>query len=86
MPVSAERFASEGHFPSYDPVTAGSRPTAMTKLECRCCGYEPNNTVVAPVRCPKCHASCWQRFSIPGSLLACLARTPARRLVLASGR
>jgi predicted RNA-binding Zn-ribbon protein involved in translation (DUF1610 family) len=39
-------------------------------LECRSCGYEPEDMVVAPRhRCPKCGGTAWERSTRPGSLL-----------------
>jgi hypothetical protein len=39
-------------------------------LQCRSCGYEPEDPVVAPRhKCPKCSASSWERYTRPGSLL-----------------
>jgi hypothetical protein len=39
-------------------------------LQCRGCGFEPEDQVVAPRhKCPKCAATAWERFVRPGSLL-----------------
>ena len=69
MSISMERFASEGHFATYDP--AHLQPTHVTifQLQCRSCGYEPEDSVVAPRLCPKCHSKSWERFARPGSIL-----------------
>jgi hypothetical protein len=51
-------------------VLAG-RPSATIPflLQCRACGFEPAQVVVAPLRCAKCAGSSWERVIIPGSLL-----------------
>jgi hypothetical protein len=39
-------------------------------LQCRSCGFEPDDQVIAPRhKCPKCAASSWERYTKPGSLL-----------------
>jgi len=38
-------------------------------LQCRCCGFEPEDTVVPPRLCPKCHGQSWERFAKPGGIL-----------------
>jgi hypothetical protein len=68
MSISTESFASEGHFPTYNPAPATHRVAIFT-LQCRSCGFEPEDTVVAPKVCPKCHGSEWERFARPGSIL-----------------
>ena len=75
MSISFEPFASHGHFPTYDPVHAeAARPVMVFQLQCRSCGFEPEDNVVAPRLCPKCHSNSWERFPRPGSILDNSAR------------
>jgi Zn finger protein HypA/HybF involved in hydrogenase expression len=69
MSIQMEPFASEGHYVTYDPYTAPSVKVAMFQLQCRGCGFEPEDSVVAPRLCPKCHSKSWERFTRPGSIL-----------------
>jgi len=41
----------------------------MFRLQCRSCGFEPDDVVTIPRACPKCHAQSWERFTRPGSIL-----------------
>ena len=68
MSISMDRFASEGQFETYDPYPAIPR-TAMFTLQCKACGFEPEDVVAAPRLCPKCHSQTWERFTRPGSIL-----------------
>ena len=70
MSISMERFASNGHFLSYDPFVATGRAVSVFTLQCRSCGFEPEATDRAPRMCPKCSGQSWERFTRPGSLLA----------------
>jgi Zn finger protein HypA/HybF involved in hydrogenase expression len=70
MAISMDRFDSEGHFATYDPHMNLPDREAVFKLQCRCCGFEPEaEMVVAPRICPKCHSTSWERFAHPGSIL-----------------
>ncbi len=69
MSISMEPFASENHFPTYDAFKLSSQPVSIFQLQCRSCGFEPEDTVVAPRLCPKCHSKSWERFTRPGSIL-----------------
>ena len=69
MSISMEPFASEGHFATYDPFRTAPRTVAVFKMQCRSCGFEPDDTVVAPRLCPKCHSKTWERYTRPGSIL-----------------
>ncbi|HEY1686315.1 MAG TPA: hypothetical protein VGG19_16225 [Tepidisphaeraceae bacterium] len=68
MSISMEKFGSTGHFATYNPFET-SAPIAIFTLQCRSCGFEPADAVVAPRCCPKCHAQAWERFVRPGSVL-----------------
>jgi hypothetical protein len=69
MSISMEFFASEGHFATYDPFEGSRSRVGIFQLQCRCCGYEPEDAVVPPRVCPKCHSEAWERFAKPGSIL-----------------
>lgn len=69
MSISMERFASEGQFKTYDPFASAPSRVTVFQLQCRCCGFEPDDVVVAPRVCPKCHGETWERFARPGSIL-----------------
>ena len=69
MSISMERFGSEGHYPTYDPVHRAHQRTTVFQLQCRSCGFEPSDVVTAPRLCPKCHGESWERFARPGSIL-----------------
>ena len=70
MPIGMEHFASEGHFATYDPYARPDTKVEVFTLQCRSCGYEPEDTVEAPRYCPKCHGKSWERFARPGSILS----------------
>jgi len=70
MSIGMQRFASEGHFATYDPFARPVETAAIFQLQCRCCGFEPEDVVVPPRVCPKCHGEAWERFARPGSILS----------------
>ena len=69
MSIGMQRFASEGHFVTYDPFVKSVATVGVFQLQCRSCGFEPEDVVVAPRICPKCHSQSWERFAKPGSIL-----------------
>lgn len=69
MSISMERFEASGQFATYDPFASSPSRVAVFQLQCRCCGYEPENSVVPPKVCPKCHGESFERFARPGSIL-----------------
>jgi hypothetical protein len=69
MAISMDRFDSEGHFTTYDPYSQDAERASIFTLQCRSCGYEPEEAIVAPRVCPKCHSNSWERFAQPGSIL-----------------
>ncbi len=69
MSISMERFASEGHFATYNPYRATVQRVTVFQIQCRSCGFEPEGVVTAPKLCPKCHGESWERFAKPGSIL-----------------
>jgi hypothetical protein len=48
-----ERFGSEGHFATYDPFAQVPQRVSVFQMQCRSCGYEPENVVTPPRLCPK---------------------------------
>jgi hypothetical protein len=69
MSISMEKFAAEGHFATYDPHIPLAGKVSVFHLQCRCCGFEPEDTVIPPRLCPKCHGQSWERFAKPGGIL-----------------
>jgi len=69
MSISMERFASEGHFTTYNPAVSGVDRVTIFQLQCRACGFEPDAAVIPPRLCPKCHGESWERYARPGSIL-----------------
>ena len=69
MPVSLERFGSEGHFLRYNPFPPLAVGKSVFTLQCRSCGFEPEDVVIPPKRCLKCHGQSWERFVRSGSTL-----------------
>ena len=69
MSIGMQRFASEGHFATYDPFVRPPAAVGVFQLQCHSCGYEAENAVVPPRMCPKCHGESWERFAKPGSIL-----------------
>jgi rubrerythrin len=74
MSINMERFASQGHFQAYDAYRNLASRAPIFQLQCRSCGFEPEDVVVPPKLCPKCHGEAFERFVKPGSIL-----TNARR-------
>jgi rubrerythrin len=69
MSISMERFEAKGQFVTYDPFARNISRVAVFQLQCRCCGFEPEDAVTAPKVCPKCHGETFERFARPGSIL-----------------
>ena len=69
MSIGMQRFASEGHFATYDPFARPGERVGIFQMQCRACGFEPEDVVVPPKCCPKCHSESWERFAKPGSIL-----------------
>ena len=75
MSISIERFAAEGTFATYNQFRNETPLVGVFTLQCRACGFEPDDAVVAPRACPKCHSKSWERFARPGSILSNADRT-----------
>jgi Zn finger protein HypA/HybF involved in hydrogenase expression len=70
MSINMDGFASAGHFAKFDPHVSMESRVAVVKIQCRCCGFEPEEAVVPPRICPKCHSRSWERYARPGGILA----------------
>ncbi len=69
MSISMERFGATGQFATFDPYLETTRRVNVFQLQCRCCGFEPEDVVVPPKYCPKCHGESWERYTKPGGIL-----------------
>ncbi len=69
MSIGMEQFGSHGRFLTYDPYQAAPQRVKVFQLQCRQCGFEPDDPVTTPKLCPKCHSQSWERFTRPGSIL-----------------
>ncbi len=70
MSISMDRFSAEGQFATFDPYARAATRVNVFTVQCRCCGFEPENVVVPPRLCPKCHSESWERFARPRGILA----------------
>src|SRR5208282_3017049 len=69
MSIAMERFGSNEEPSESRASSASGSPTFPYRLQCRTCGFEPEDAITPPLRCPKCLRSAWERFAIPRSLL-----------------
>jgi hypothetical protein len=69
MSISMEKFASEGHFATYNPFPPIMDRVSVFTLQCCSCGFEPHGAITAPRLCPKCHGNAFERYARPGSIL-----------------
>lgn len=69
MTIGITQFSAHGHFATFNPYPREETVVEIFQLQCRRCGYEVEEGVTAPATCPKCHASSWERFVRPGSIL-----------------
>lgn len=76
MSFVMSRMIAKGTYASYDPYKTVSERLSVFVVQCRCCGYEPEDMVLPPRTCPKCHGQGWERFARPGSILANAERYP----------
>ncbi|MGA2233628.1 MAG: hypothetical protein ABSH22_22195 [Tepidisphaeraceae bacterium] len=75
MSIAMERFGSTDHQFKSLASSPSENLVFPYRLQCRACGFEADNGIVPPPRCPRCTGSAWERFALPRSLLA----GPARR-------
>jgi hypothetical protein len=76
MSIDMERFGSKEQQTDFRDSVHGARTACPYRLQCRACGFEPEDVIVASPRCPKCDGSSWERFVYPRSLLT----GPSRRI------
>lgn len=76
MSFVMSRMVAKGAYASFDPHKTMSERFSVFVVQCRCCGYEPEDAVRPPRTCPKCHSQSWERFARPGSILANAERYP----------
>ena len=69
MSIGNDRFAAEGLHLTYDPYTPAVQRVTVFQMQCRNCGFEPEDPVTPPKVCPKCRGNAWERFALPGSIL-----------------
>jgi len=70
MSIDMEHFGSTEHRAESQASNKFVGRAFPYRLQCRACGFEPEDPIVAPPRCPKCASSSWERFAYPRSLLA----------------
>jgi hypothetical protein len=70
MSISMEHFGWSSITETSTPLTERARTSHPFQLQCRACGFEPEDQIIAPRYCPKCASSSWERFPKPGGLLA----------------
>jgi rubrerythrin len=69
MSIAMEQFGSQERRSESRALDGSPSRAFPYRLQCRACGFEPENAVTAPARCPKCAGSAWERFALPRSLL-----------------
>jgi predicted Zn-ribbon and HTH transcriptional regulator len=70
MSICMKEFSSEPAIAEMVRSRDLAKEERPFQLECASCGYEPEDFVSPPSRCPKCFGSGWERHTRPGSLLA----------------
>jgi Zn finger protein HypA/HybF involved in hydrogenase expression len=69
MSISMEQFGWSSVCENSVSFREKARLSHPFQLQCRACGFEPDDQITAPRYCPKCASSAWERFVKPGSLL-----------------
>jgi hypothetical protein len=69
MSVPVEPFTSDPQSSPYATLSDAPKAVFPYRLQCRMCGFEPDDAVTPPRRCPKCHGSAWERFAFPRAML-----------------
>jgi rubrerythrin len=69
MSIAMETFGSHERRSEFRASGELPKRAFPYHLQCRACGFEPEDAVTAPLRCPKCAGGSWERFALPGSLL-----------------
>ncbi len=66
---SMEHLVAKKNSAKYDPYQPALERAMVFQVQCRMCGYEPEDILHPPRICPKCHGQAWERFARPGSIL-----------------
>jgi len=69
MSYSIENLIAKKSPARLDPYQTLPKRTMVFQVQCRMCGYEPEDILHPPIICPKCHSQTWERFARPGSIL-----------------
>lgn len=69
MSYSMESLIAKKNVVKYEPHQAVITRAMVFQVQCRMCGFEPEDTLHPPRVCPKCHSQSWERFTRPGSIL-----------------
>jgi len=69
MSIAMDRFGLNEQGMNSGASDASPSAAFPYRLQCRGCGFEPENAVTPPHICPKCSGSSWERFAAPRSLL-----------------
>jgi rubredoxin len=69
MSIDMEHFGSTAQRTETRPQSDATSLAFPYRLQCRACGFEPEDAITPPHRCPKCAGSAWERFALPRSLL-----------------
>jgi hypothetical protein len=69
MSIAIERFGSSANALESSELNPTPSPAFPFRMQCRACGFEPDNAITPPKRCPKCAGHVFERFILPRSLL-----------------
>ena len=69
MSFSLSEFVAKKPAVKYDPYQPIMARAMVFQVQCRMCGFEPEDILHPPRICPKCHSEAWERFARPGSIL-----------------
>ena len=69
MSYSMDSLVAKKNVVKYEPHQLVVARTMVFQVQCRMCGFEPENTLHPPRICPKCHSQSWERYARPGSIL-----------------
>ena len=78
---SMEHLVAKKETAKYDPYQSTSQRAMVFQVQCRMCGFEPEDLLHPPRICPKCHSQAWERFTRPGAFCRMLIGTPSSGLV-----
>jgi len=69
MSISMEQYVCDKPMARLNAAGVSAIPVFPYHLQCRACGFEPEDAVTRPPRCPKCGGGSWERFPVSRSLL-----------------